>query len=708
MPSDLRVWLLGGFRVEVAGQSVPDGEWRRSGATALVKLLALRGRLHRDEAVDLLWPEADQALGVRRLNKSLHFARRVLGTDRIELRDGLLVLNTSGLWTDVDAFDRASDQGDGQAALELYTGDLLPGNIFDDWTEPRRAQLRNAVVQLLLERAAHARPHQAETDLVRLTTLDPLHEEAYARLMRLEIARGQRHSALRWYDRLVVQLREELGVEPRADLQQMHHELTAAAGPAALSPAPAPGPRSKLGDHHNLTVPKSRPADHQDLAAPKSRLPDHHDLAAPKSQLADQHDLAAPKSQPADQHDLAAPKSGIADHQIIAAQRSGLPDHHDLTAPKLRLPDYHDLAVPRSELADQQSIANSGSGLADHHGVVAQAPGFTDRYSNEERKLVTVLDADLRGIRGQAADADPERARREMVAWTELLREVITRWGGAVQPLVGGGVIGVFGYPTAREDHADRALWAGSEILRRSPVPIALGADTGQIIVASELAGIGGAVLDTAARLRAAAAPRTLLVTDRTRQAALRPEFQFGDRTPVGNPPLAARRLLTAPVADAQGPTPMPGATSAAVRWNAETPMVGRANEMRAVLGLIDEAVSSRRPRLITITGVAGIGKTRLVREVLAQTEAAPSPADKTAAPPPDNKTAAPRPGEKTAAPPHDNKTVTPPPDDKTAATPPYNTAAPPDENTTAPPHDNKTVTPPPDDKTAATPPYNT
>ena len=100
----------------------------------------------------------------------------------------------------------------------------------------------------------------------------------------------------------------------------------------------------------------------------------------------------------------------------------------------------------------------------------------------EERKLVTVLDMDLRGLAGRPASGDPERARRETATWTELFCEVVGRWGGAVQRHVGGGAMAVFGYPAAREDHAARALWAGFEVLQRSSVPVRLGVDTGEVI----------------------------------------------------------------------------------------------------------------------------------------------------------------------------------------------------------------------------------
>ncbi|WP_127505464.1 AAA family ATPase [Actinoplanes solisilvae] len=588
MADALRVHLLGGFRVEVAGRDVPDGEWRRSGATALVKILCLHRRLHRDQAVDLLWPDAAGDVGLRRLNKALHYARRVLGSDRLRQRDGMLLFATDNLWTDVDAFEQAARKGDTEAALALYTGDLLPENRFDDWAEPRRTELRDAVVPLLLARASGGTPQQAERDLLRLIALDPLHEEAYARLMRLEAGRGHRHVALRWYDRLAAQLRAELDVEPRADLQQLHRTLST--GGVVEEQA-----RGTAG-------------------------------------------VRAGKTARAGAGGQAAELDGSAHGS--APRRAGAP----------AAARAEERAVTRAEESARTGPSESGGNGPD-----------------EERKLVTVLDADLRGVRGTAADADPESARREIARWTDQLGEIVARWGGAVQPLLGGGVIGIFGFPTAREDHAVRALRAASEILRRCPAPIRLSVDTGQIIApasGAELSRIGGAVLDSAARLRAAAAPHTVLVADRTRRAAEQVEFRAGASSPaafspgpanraalshgpanpaangtddpagngsadpaangsadaagfrfsdaysVGAPPVIAYRLLNGEI-DRAAPT----------KSARETPMIGRADELKAVLSLIDEAVTSGRPRLITVTGVAGIGKTRLVHEIVARQE---------------------------------------------------------------------------------------
>ncbi len=483
MAEDLRIFVLGGFRAEAGGQRVTEDAWRRSGAAALVKLLAVTPghRMHREQLTEVLWPELDQAAGARRLTKALHFARRALAAGQVRLRDDLLSLEADELWVDVDAFEGAARRGDTDAALALYTGDLLPQNRFDQWAELRRVQLRASVVRLLLDqgidREARGDRRGAIASFERLVEIDPVHEEAYARLMRLAAVQGERHVAVRWYGRLVESLREELGVEPNEELRRLYADIVSG---------------------------RSAPADAADAA----------------------------------------------------------------------------------EVADTLPV-EPGTGAV-----------------GEERKLVTVLAADLRGLRG---DPDPERARREMSGWTDVLHEVVDRWGGAVERVVGGGVVAVFGYPAAREDHAARALWAGFEILGRIPVPVRLGIDTGEVIAptdgAGALTGLGGEVLEVAARLREAAEPRTVLVSDRARLAA-RGAFRFGPAVRLGRS--SARPLLAA---DWAAGRPQP---------ESEPPMVGREDETRVVLSLIDEAAASGRPRLVTIVAAAGVGKSRLVREVVA------------------------------------------------------------------------------------------
>lgn len=484
MADGLRIYVLGGFRAEVGGRPVAEDAWRRSGGAALVKLLAVTPghRMHREQLVDVLWPDLDQAAGARRLTKALHFARRALAVGQVRLRDDLVSLEGDGLWVDVDAFEAAAQRGDIEQALAVYAGDLLPENRFDQWAELRRVQVREVVVRLLLdqgsERESRGDRRGAVASYERLVSIDPVHEEAHARLMSLAASEGQRHVAVRWFGRLVHSLRNELDVAPNEEVRRLY--------------------------------------------------------------------------------------AAIVSGRLAPGQRAAPPDE----------------AVP-------------------------PGPGEAPRI--EERKLITVLAADLRRVRGDLGDADPERARRETATWTGVLCDVVERWGGAVERLVGGGVVAVFGYPAAREDHAARALWAGFEILRQVPVPVRLGIDTGEVIApaagSGSLADLGGEVLDVAAALREAAEPRTVLVSDRARRAA-QGEFRFGPVARRGR--FGARPLLAA---DWTSGRPQP---------QFEPPMVGREDETRVVLSLVEEAAGSGRPRLVTIVAAAGVGKSRLVREVVA------------------------------------------------------------------------------------------
>ena len=98
------VTLLGGFAAEIGGSSIPDSAWRLRKARELVKLLALADghRLHREQAMDTLWPDRDPGSAANNLNQAVHAARRALGADAITLVDGLLRLEAD---VDVDAFE---------------------------------------------------------------------------------------------------------------------------------------------------------------------------------------------------------------------------------------------------------------------------------------------------------------------------------------------------------------------------------------------------------------------------------------------------------------------------------------------------------------------------------------------------------------------------------------------------------------------------
>ena len=141
------IGLLGGFSASAGGEAVPDGAWRLKKARELVKLLALaRGhRLHREQAMDALWPDLDPGAAANNLNQAVHVARKALGTGAIEGRDGLLMLVAE---VDVERFEeaaaaalRARSVQAARAALALYGGELLPENRYDDFAAAPREEL---------------------------------------------------------------------------------------------------------------------------------------------------------------------------------------------------------------------------------------------------------------------------------------------------------------------------------------------------------------------------------------------------------------------------------------------------------------------------------------------------------------------------------------------------------------------------------------
>jgi predicted ATPase len=156
----INVNLLGGFTAAVDGVAVPDKAWRMEKARELVKLLALaRGhRLHREQAMDVLWRDLAPAAAANNLHQAVHVARRALGPDAIDVRDEVLSLAAD---VDVDLLERLAADARRMrtaaaydVALSLYRGELLPENRYDDWVEIRRDELAALAAELTEEAAA--------------------------------------------------------------------------------------------------------------------------------------------------------------------------------------------------------------------------------------------------------------------------------------------------------------------------------------------------------------------------------------------------------------------------------------------------------------------------------------------------------------------------------------------------------------------------
>ena len=230
-----------------------------------------------------------------------------------------------------------------------------------------------------------------------------------------------------------------------------------------------------------------------------------------------------------------------------------------------------------------------------------------------ERKLATVLFADLAGSTALADEQDPERTRARLERFYDAMAAEIEAAGGTIEKFVGDAVMAAFGAPGALEDHAERALHAALAMQRKveSGLTLRIGVNTGEVVVGQARAGssfVSGDAVNVAARLEQAAEPGEVVAGERT-VAAARGAFEFGEPMTVEAKGKAGgipcRRVV-------RGLSLM---RTRGVGGLARA-FVGRDEELERLRSSYRRAVEHSRPVLVTIVGDAGVGKTRLVREL--------------------------------------------------------------------------------------------
>jgi len=237
-----------------------------------------------------------------------------------------------------------------------------------------------------------------------------------------------------------------------------------------------------------------------------------------------------------------------------------------------------------------------------------------------ERRLVTVLFADLVGSTRMAEGRDPEEVRDLLTRYFDTARDVIERYGGLVEKFIGDAVMAVWGTPTAHEDDAERAVRAALELLDgvealgemvgvdlRARAGVLTG-EAATMIGAVDQGIVAGDLVNTASRLQSAAEPGTVLVGDATFQAAGKAiTFErIGDLALKGKEaPVPAWRALR-----------IVGERGGVNRTEAiEPPFVGRTEELRLIKELLRVTGTERKARLVSVVGIGGIGKSRLAWE---------------------------------------------------------------------------------------------
>jgi class 3 adenylate cyclase/tetratricopeptide (TPR) repeat protein len=242
----------------------------------------------------------------------------------------------------------------------------------------------------------------------------------------------------------------------------------------------------------------------------------------------------------------------------------------------------------------------------------------------EERKVVTILFTDLVGSTARAEGLDPEDVSATLSAYYAQLRAELERFGGTVEKFIGDAVMAVFGAPVAHEDDAERAVRAALAIHDSigEDLQIRTAVNTGEALVALGAkpgegdAMVAGDVVNTAARLQGAAPVNGILVGEGTYRAT-RHVIDYREAEPV----------------EAKGkadPVKVWEAVAARSRFGSDveqklrTPLVGRERERGFLADALTRARTEESAQLVTLVGVPGIGKSRLVAELFQIIEAEP------------------------------------------------------------------------------------
>jgi class 3 adenylate cyclase len=243
--------------------------------------------------------------------------------------------------------------------------------------------------------------------------------------------------------------------------------------------------------------------------------------------------------------------------------------------------------------------------------------------SARERKVITVLFADLVGFTSRSEQLDPEDVEAILQPYHERLRYELERWGGTVEKFIGDAVVAFFGAPVAGENDPERAVraalairdWAAEE----GGVEVRIAVNTGEALVnlaARPEAGEGmaaGDVVNTTARLQSAAPTNGILAGETTYRATAE-TIEYREH----------------PAVEAKGkeePVAVWEVVAARARFGVDlapettTPLVGRDRELESLVGTLARARRQRSPELVTLVGVPGIGKSRLVGELFQSIE---------------------------------------------------------------------------------------
>jgi class 3 adenylate cyclase/tetratricopeptide (TPR) repeat protein len=271
--------------------------------------------------------------------------------------------------------------------------------------------------------------------------------------------------------------------------------------------------------------------------------------------------------------------------------------------------------------ANDLFCGSCGTALGTQDQAATSAPPNHPPSHQAERRVISVLFADLVGFTNLSYGRDPEEVRNLLTRYFDIARDVIERYGGIVEKFIGDAVMAVWGTPQAREDDADRSVRAALELL---DAVAALGRSTDMNLIAraaivtgeaAVMVGetgqgmVAGEMVNTASRLQNVAQPGTVLV-DRTTYFSTRNAIAFDE---AGSFELKG---MNVPVEAWRATRVIAGRGGFRLAESIEPPFTGREEELRLVKDLLNATGREGKPRLASVIGMAGVGKSRLVWEL--------------------------------------------------------------------------------------------
>jgi len=285
-------------------------------------------------------------------------------------------------------------------------------------------------------------------------------------------------------------------------------------------------------------------------------------------------------------------------------------------------------SAPKAGALDERAVP---SGLSRSHNQVSTDSAVSPKPNATalaERRHLTVLFADLVDSTSLTNRLDPEDMRVLLQRYQDAVAGAVSRYGGYVAKYLGDGLLVFFGWPSAYEDHAVRAVKAGLDAVQRvkeletpegEPLAVRLGVASGDVVVGDtigentyEAGAMTGPIVNLAARIQEHAPPNTIVLPEEETEAALRRIFEFSALGQVALKGFNTPRTLLQVVAERSAKSRF----RAAHREDANSVLVGR-NLENGILQQAWQRAKNGKGEVVLLAGEAGIGKSRLTEEFL-------------------------------------------------------------------------------------------